>query len=94
MDSQGPFRTIAYDGTNSNMKIIDIGSGYIEYTTAHSVGAKESLELFNSFLAKIERRTGRKLKYIYTDDGKEFLGPFLQRLDELGVVKRKGLSTL
>jgi hypothetical protein len=91
MDSQGPFRTIAHDGTTSNMKIIDMGSGYIEYSTVQGATANESLSLFNSFSAKMERRTNRKVKYVYTDDGKEFLGSFLQRLDELGIVKRKGL---
>ena len=91
IDSQGPFRTKAYDGTTSNMKIIDKGSGYIEYLTVRSANAKDALSLFNSFTAKMERRTNRKVKYVYTDDGKEFLGVFLHRLDELGVVKRKGL---
>ena len=91
IDSQGPFRIKAYDGTTSNMKIIDMGSGYIEYSTVQSANAKDALSLFNSFAAKMERRTNRKVKYVYTDDGKEFLGAFLHRLNELGVVKRKGL---
>jgi hypothetical protein len=54
MDSQGPFRTIAHDGTTSNMKIIDMGSGYIEYSTMQGATSKEALSLLNSFSAKME----------------------------------------
>jgi hypothetical protein len=90
-DSQGPFRTTAFDGSRCNMKAIDVGSGEIEYSTVLSVNSKESLSLLNSCLSKLERRTGNKVKYVYTDDGTEFMGDFLQRLDKLGIVKRKGL---
>ena len=31
MDSQGSFRTRAFDGSNSNIKIVDMASGFIGY---------------------------------------------------------------
>jgi len=90
MDSQGPFQTIAYDGTKANMKIIDYGSGYIQYCSVNSINGENAINLFNTFIAKVERRTGRKVKYLYTDDGKEFKEPLLSRINQLGIVKRKG----
>jgi len=91
MDSQGPFRTVAYDATTSNMKIVDHSSGYIAYSSVRSVNSQNALSLFNSFRTKLERRTGNKVKYLYCDDGNEFKKEFLNELNRLGIVKRKGL---
>ena len=92
MDSQGPFRTVAFDGTTNNMKIVDHSSGYIGYSSVGNVTSQNALSLFNSFCAKLERRTENKVKYVYCDDGNEFKKEFLEEMYSLGVVKRKGLS--
>lgn len=72
------------------MKIVDYASEYISYTSVGSVNSQNAMSLFNSFRAKLEQRTGSKLKYLYCDDGNEFKKEFLDSLISFGIFKWKG----
>lgn len=90
-DIQGPFPVIAFDGTKENVKFIDSKSGYCKMETIPNGEANTVLHVFKRFKARMERRTGKKIKNIRTDDGSEFKKEFLGFVEEHGIVKQKGL---
>jgi hypothetical protein len=90
-DIQGPFPVIAFDGTKENVKFIDGKSGYCKMETIPNGEANTVLQVFKRFKARMERRTGKLIKNIRTDDGAEFKKGFLKYVEDQGIVKQKGL---
>ena len=63
-DTQGPFPIEAIDGTRNNVKFIDSKSGYCKMETIQDRKASTILAAFKRFQSKLERRTGKKIKFI------------------------------
>jgi hypothetical protein len=68
-DTQGPFPTAAIDGTSNNIKLVDAKSKYCKMETISDRTAATVASVFKRFQARMERRTGLKIKYIRTDGG-------------------------
>ena len=90
-DTQGPFPVIGFDGTRNNVKFIDSRSGYVKMETIGDRQASTILECFKRFQARMERRTGKKILNIRTDMGTEYMGEFLDYIEQEGIVKQKGM---
>jgi hypothetical protein len=86
-DIQGPFPVIAIDGTKENVKFIDSKSGYCKMETIPNGEANTVLQVFERFKARVERRTGKLIKNIRTDDGAEFKKEFLQYVGAIGATR-------
>jgi hypothetical protein len=89
-DTQGPFPIRAHDGTNSNIKFIDSKSGYCKMETLQDLSAETALEVFQSFVARLERRTGFKVKNIRVDGAGCYYGAFFAYLRMMGITKQTG----
>jgi hypothetical protein len=92
MDIQGPFPVRGHDGTVYNLKMVDVSTGYIKLENLKNKSAESVLESFKRYLARMERRTGNRVKYVRTDQGSEFDGVFLAYLEEMGITKMKGIA--
>jgi hypothetical protein len=90
-DTQGPFPLAARDGSTNNIKFVDAFSGYTKMETLPDRTAGTVAATFRRFMARMERRTGRKIKVVRADGGTEYMGEFLDDLEALGIVKQKGL---
>jgi len=88
-DTQGPFPVVALDGTKNNIKFVDSRSKYCKMETLTDRLALTVLGAFKRFQARMERRTGLKIKYIRTDGGTEYMGEFLDYLEKTGITKQK-----
>ena len=51
--------------------------------------ANTVLRVFERFKARMERRTGKLIKNIRTDDGAEFKKEFLKYVEDQGIIKNK-----
>jgi hypothetical protein len=91
-DTQGPFPLRAFDGSNSNVKFIDAKSGYCKMETIPNMEAKSILNAFKRFQSRLERRTGSLIKNVRCDQGTEYMGEFLEFLENNGIVKQKGIA--
>ena len=91
-DSQGPFPILAHDGSNRNIKFIDSYSGYLKMETLPDASASSALDAFRRFQSRLERRCGRLIQHIATDQGTEFMGEFIEHLSRSGITKRKGFA--
>jgi len=91
-DIQGPFKTVAHDGTTYNLKFIDSKSGWLYFTTIPDGTANTTLDHFLKFQARIERQTGKKIKRVRTDGGAEYMKEFLAHLAAEGLIKEKGTA--
>jgi hypothetical protein len=47
------------------------------------------LDVFKEFHAMVERKTGRKLKYVRSDNGGEYRGPFERYCKKFGIRLKK-----
>jgi len=92
IDVQGPFPTVANDGTHSNLKLIDSQSGWLYFSTIPNTRSNTMLEHFMRYKTKLERQTGKKIKRVRTDSGNEFMGEFLTYLELSGIIKEKGVA--
>jgi hypothetical protein len=72
IENQGPFPTLANDGTRSSIKFIDAKSGYCVMSTIESKSADVVLNIFKKLQASYERETGisaTKCRFLgYADD--------------------------
>jgi hypothetical protein len=91
-DTQGPFPLNAIDGTCNNIKFVDSRSKYCKMETIPNRLAETIANTFKRFQARMERRTGSKIKYIRTDGGTEYMGAFLDHLERSGITKQKSTS--
>jgi hypothetical protein len=91
-DSQGPFPIVAYDGSTSNIKFVDSRSKYCKMETISDRTAASALAAFKRFQARMERRLEKKIKNLRVDMGVEYMGCFLNYLEEQGIVKQKGMA--
>jgi hypothetical protein len=91
-DSQGPFPVVAHDGTTSNIKSIDVKSGYLKMETLPDRKAATALAAFQRFKSRLERRTGKLINVLRTDQGTEFDGNFRKYLIDCGIVRQKGFN--
>ena len=89
-DSQGLFPILAIDGSRSNIKFIDTYSGYLKMETLPDSTAASALSAFQRYQARLERRTGCKIKALRTDGGSEFMGSFGNNLVSNGIILQKG----
>ena len=89
-DSQGPFPIKAFDGSNSNIKFVDVASNYIKMETLPSGKASAALAAFVRFKNRLEKQTGKTIKRIRTDQGTEFKKEFLDFISSEGIVKETG----
>jgi len=92
IDAQGPFSITANDGTCMNLKMIDYKSNWLKFATVKSLNAKDTLDLFINYQQKLERQTGKKIKRVRTDGGKEYMKDFLSYLDLSGIIKEKAVG--
>jgi hypothetical protein len=91
-DTQGPFPITGIDGTRLNVKFIDSHSGYLNMAMVadHTAGAVKVA--FERFQTRLERRTGKKIKYLRTDMGTEFMGPLREYLISNGIVNQTSVA--
>jgi len=87
-DEQGPFRIDGFEGTRYNVKFIDKSSGYLKLFNTKDIKSATLLDKFKPWLIRLEKRTGKKVKYFMCDQS--FDGPFLDFLEEQGITKMKG----
>jgi hypothetical protein len=82
---------LAYDGTRNNIKFIDSFSKYCKMETIPDRTALTALAAFRRFQARMERRLDKKIKNLRTDMGTEYMGEFLDYIEEQGIIKQKGM---
>jgi hypothetical protein len=92
MDMQGPISIKATDGSRYNGKLVDSHSKYITMITTKDKTSSTTKNIFEWYLKRNERQTGRKLKYVATDGGTEFYGKFLDFIESKGIVKIRGAN--
>ena len=90
IDIQGPLPSLDHDGNSSNIKFVDRISGYIKFETLSTKTALEVTNAFKRFQARMERRTGKKIKSVLVDGGTEFDGDFVAHCEESGIIKQRG----
>ena len=77
------------DGTTNNIKIIDHFSKYLKTFLLPNRTAARLLEDLAPYVARMERQTGKSIKFIRTDQGGEFDGVVLDFLASKGIVRQK-----
>lgn len=92
MDIQGPFQTIATDGTKLNLKLVDEATGYIYMKTISQKTSAIVAEELQRYKQSFELKTGAKMKEICTDQGTDFDGEVLALLQDAGMSKMKGVE--
>ena len=90
IDLQGPLPALDHSGNCSNIKFVDRKSGYIKFETLSTKTASEVSEAFKRFQARMERRTGKKIKTVLVDGGTEFDGDFVSHCENSGIIKQRG----
>jgi hypothetical protein len=60
-DVQGPFPTKDIEGCHSNLKIVDVASGYIRIFMLPNKSSETVAKHFEDYILQMERRTGRKI---------------------------------
>jgi len=90
IDIQGPLPSLDHDGNSSNIKFVDRISGYIKFETLSTKTALEVTNAFKRFQARMERRTGKKIKSVLVDGGTEFDGDFVAHCEDSGIIKQRG----
>jgi hypothetical protein len=83
------FSTISNDGTSTNIKIIDHATKYLKTFLLADRSAACVLEDLAPFVARMERQSGKQIKFIRTDQGTEFDGVVLNFLSTKGIVRQK-----
>jgi len=91
-DTQGPFPLPALDGTRGNIKFIDTASGYVKMEPIANLSSRTALDCFKRYQARMERRTNQKIKYVRTDQGREYKKHFLHYLADQGITKQSGIA--
>ena len=89
-DVQGPFSTKDIEGCHSNLKLVDIASGYTRIFMLPNKMSETIANHFKDYILQMERRTGKNIGYIETDRGTEFQGSCDQLLKDLGITHVKG----
>jgi hypothetical protein len=83
------FSTKSNDGTSTNVKIIDHYSKYLKTFLLPDRKAATLLQELAPYVARMERQTGKSIKFIRTDQGGEFDGVVLDFLASKGIVRQK-----
>jgi hypothetical protein len=83
------FAIAANDGTKTNLKLIDHSTKYLKTFLLKDRSAITLLEDLKPFIARMERQSGKVVKFIRTDQGGEFGGEVLDFLAEQGIVRQK-----
>jgi Reverse transcriptase (RNA-dependent DNA polymerase) len=91
-DIQGPFSIYASDGTNCNLKLIDVKSGFAAYFPLTDTTSNTVVDKFILFKTKLERQTGKQVKRLRVDQGTHFMGKVLSYLESSGIIKEKGIE--
>lgn len=73
IDIWGPASTQSAGGAKYFMLLVDGASSYCQAYFLSSKSADVTLKVFQDYLAKAERQTGKKLKWVRMDMGKEWL---------------------
>ena len=89
-DVQGSFSTKDIEGCHSNLKLVDIASGYTRIFMLPNKMSETIANHFKDYILQMERRTGKNIGYIETDRGTEFQGSCDQLLKDLGITHVKG----
>jgi hypothetical protein len=92
MDIQGPFPLPDDEGNKSNVKLVDHNTTYVKCETIPDKSALTMAKIFKRYQARMERRTGKKIKFVRTDSGTEFAGEFLNHLESEGIIKQRGIG--
>ena len=66
-DIQGPFSIYASDGTNCNLKLIDVKSGFAAYFPLTDTTSNTVVDKFIFFKTKSERQIGKQVKRLRVD---------------------------
>jgi len=90
LDIQGPFRIKNDEGSNLNIKFVDKASRYIKMEWLPDKEGKTITTSFKSFEERMERRTGRKIQTVQTDNDPCFEGPLQDYFFETGITREKG----
>jgi hypothetical protein len=80
-DIQGPFPRRDIEGCHLNLKIVDVASRIFMLPKKSSETVAKH---FEDYILQMERRTGRKISFVETDRGTEFLlchGVFFKWVD-------------
>jgi hypothetical protein len=91
IDIQGPFPHADSEGNFMNVKLVDHQSGYVKCEMITTKNSSTMCDIFRRYQARMERRTGKSIKYVRTDSGTEFDGDFLKYVESQGIIKQKGL---
>src|SRR5436309_1669367 len=84
-DTWGPARITTYTGMRWVLTIIDLKSRMSWIFLLKTKSSYEAFEKFEEFKAYIEKSTGKSIRLIRTDNGTEYLGPFVNRLMMWGI---------
>ena len=68
LDFQGPFRKASHEGCTYNLKIIDNASSFVKVEWLSSKESSQATACFQRFQSRIERKTGKKIKVVQTDE--------------------------
>lgn len=90
LDIQGPFRIKNDEGSNLNVKFVDKASRYIKMEWLPDKEGRTITTSFKGFKERMERRTGKKIQAIQTDNDPSFEGPLQDYLFETGITREKG----
>ena len=77
--------------------MLDFGTTVNQYYSKQTVPTldKSSIttkNIFDYFVKRNERETGKRIKYVTTDGGTEFYGEFLNLLESQGIQKIRGID--
>ena len=78
---QAPISIQGVDGSRYNLKLVDSNSKYITVIPTIDKSSRTTSEIYEYFIDRNERVTGKKIKYTATDGGTEFYGEFLDLLE-------------
>ena len=84
-DTWGPARITTYTGMRWVLTIIDLKSRMSWIFLLKTKSSYEAFEKFEEFKAHIEKSTGKSICLMRTDNGTEYLGPFVNRLMLWGI---------
>jgi transposase InsO family protein len=84
-DIWGPARIATFKGLRWVLTIIDLKSRMSWIFLLETKSAYEAFEKFEEFKAHIEKVTKKSICFLRTDNGKEYLGPFENRLALWGI---------
>ena len=80
-----PVNAPTWDGYKYGLSFVDAHSRMSVVYLLRSKSPYEVFEKFVNYKARMELATGKKIKILRSDQGKEYFGPFLNRLEMWGI---------